>query len=129
MVKGNRITKASACKNSIELYELICHHQPFIVLSGLRELDDKIQNIPIFLVAITSQGIQNIDTYSIQCVSNLSDFRPCCLPFVYQILTIRLNYKLQWKESRMSVNETADWNSGEINISPDNIDVRSWLAV
>ena len=43
--------------------------------------------------------------------------------FSLQILTIRLNYKLQWRESRMSVNESADWNSGEINISPDNIDV------
>jgi len=39
------------------------------------------------------------------------------------ILTIRLNYKLRWKESRMAVNETADWGNGEINISPDNIDL------
>ena len=42
-----------------------------------------------------------------------------------QILTIRLNYKLQWHEGRMAVNESADWNGGEINISPDNIDVRA----
>ena len=44
--------------------------------------------------------------------------------FSIQILTIRLNYKLQWHEGRMAVNESADWNGGEINISPDNIDVR-----
>ena len=42
-----------------------------------------------------------------------------------QILTIRLNYKLQWREGRMAINESADWNGGEINISPDNIDVRA----
>lgn len=39
------------------------------------------------------------------------------------ILTIRLNYKLRWPESRMAVNESADWGQGEINISPDNIDL------
>ena len=43
--------------------------------------------------------------------------------FYFQILTIRLNYKLRWPESRMAVNESADWGQGEINISPDNIDV------
>ena len=25
----------------------------------------------------------------------------------------------------MAINESADWNGGEINISPDNIDVRA----
>jgi len=39
------------------------------------------------------------------------------------ILTIRLNYKLRWAESRMAVNESADWGEGEINISPDNVDL------
>lgn len=57
------------------------------------------------------------------CIRTLTKFTK----FICQILTIRLNYKLQWKESRMTVNETADWNSGEINISPDNIDVRTFI--
>jgi hypothetical protein len=31
-----------------------------------------------------------------------------------------------WPESRMIINQTADWSNkdGEINISPDNIEVR-----
>jgi len=37
------------------------------------------------------------------------------------IVTIRLSYKLKWKESRMVVNESIDWSRGEINISPENI--------
>jgi hypothetical protein len=40
-----------------------------------------------------------------------------------KILTIQLNYKLRWPESRMAVNESADWGQGDINIIPDNIDV------
>ena len=40
-----------------------------------------------------------------------------------QIVTIRLSYKLKWRESRMSINSSADWDSGEINISPENIKV------
>ena len=41
-----------------------------------------------------------------------------------QIVTIRLSYKLQWPEQRMIVNESAAWGKeGEINISPDNIEV------
>ena len=40
---------------------------------------------------------------------------------VSQIVTIRLSYKLKWQESRMSINTSADWESGEINISPENI--------
>ena len=43
-----------------------------------------------------------------------------------QIVTIRLSYKLQWPEQRMIVNESAAWGKeGEINISPDNIEVRT----
>ena len=43
-----------------------------------------------------------------------------------QIVTIRLSYKLQWPEQRLVVNESADWGvQGEINISPDNIEVRA----
>ena len=43
-----------------------------------------------------------------------------------QIVTIRLSYKLQWPEQRMIVNESAAWGKeGEINISPDNIEVSS----
>ena len=38
-------------------------------------------------------------------------------------MTIRLSYKLKWKESRMLVNESIDWSRGEINISPENIQV------
>ena len=41
-----------------------------------------------------------------------------------KIVTIRLSYKLQWPEQRMIVNESADWGKeGEINISPENIEV------
>ena len=44
---------------------------------------------------------------------------------IVQIVTIRLSYKLQWPEQRMIVNESAAWGKeGEINISPDNIEVR-----
>jgi len=39
------------------------------------------------------------------------------------IITIRLSYKLKWKETRMVINQTADWSGGEINISPDNIEL------
>ena len=40
-------------------------------------------------------------------------------------MTLRLSYKLSWPESRMVVNKSADWGEeGEINISPDNIEVR-----
>jgi len=39
------------------------------------------------------------------------------------IVTIRLSYKLKWAESRMFVNQSADWSKGEINISPENIQV------
>jgi len=39
------------------------------------------------------------------------------------IITIRLSYKLKWKETRMVINQTADWSNGEINISPDNIEL------
>jgi hypothetical protein len=47
-----------------------------------------------------------------------------------QIVTLRLSYKLQWPESRMAVNTTADWGEeGEINISPDNIEVFHHLVV
>ena len=42
---------------------------------------------------------------------------------LFQIVTIRLSYKLKWKETRMSVNESIDWSKGEINISPENIQV------
>ena len=43
---------------------------------------------------------------------------------LFQIVTIRLSYKLQWPELRMIVNESADWGKeNEINISPDNIEV------
>ena len=43
---------------------------------------------------------------------------------LFQIVTIRLSYKLQWPELRMNVNESADWGKeNEINISPDNIEV------
>ena len=42
---------------------------------------------------------------------------------LFQIVTIRLSYKLKWKESRMMVNESIDWSRGEINISPENIQV------
>ena len=43
----------------------------------------------------------------------------------FQIVTIRLSYKLQWPEMRMIVNESADWGAeNEINISPDNIEVK-----
>lgn len=37
------------------------------------------------------------------------------------IVTVRLGYKLKWPESRMVLNDTADWSKGEINISPENI--------
>ena len=41
-----------------------------------------------------------------------------------QIVTLRLSYKLSWPEARMEVNMSADWGEeGEINISPDNIEV------
>ena len=44
---------------------------------------------------------------------------------MFQIVTIRLSYKLQWPEQRMIVNQSADWGKeDEINISPDNIEVR-----
>ena len=46
-----------------------------------------------------------------------------------QIVTIRLSYKLKWKESRMLVNESAGWSKGEINISPENIQVRLVLII
>jgi len=40
------------------------------------------------------------------------------------ILTIRLNYKLRWAESRMAVNQTAEWGpKNRINISPDNVEL------
>ena len=43
-------------------------------------------------------------------------------------MTLRLSYKLSWPESRMVVNKSADWGEeGEINISPDNIEVREWF--
>ena len=46
------------------------------------------------------------------------------LLLLFQIVTIRLSYKLQWPEMRMIVNESADWGQeNEINISPDNIEV------
>ena len=44
--------------------------------------------------------------------------------WMFQIVTIRLSYKLKWKESRMIVNESIDWSRGEINISPENIQVK-----
>jgi hypothetical protein len=36
-----------------------------------------------------------------------------------------------WPESRMVINQSADWSSkdGEINISPDNIEVRNTKKV
>ena len=41
-------------------------------------------------------------------------------------MTLRLSYKLQWPEKRMIVNQSADWGKeGEINISPDNIEVNT----
>ena len=40
-----------------------------------------------------------------------------------QIVTMRIGYKLKWRESRMILNMSADWSKGEINISPDNIKV------
>ena len=44
---------------------------------------------------------------------------------LHQIVTLRLSYKLSWPESRMVVNSSADWGEeGEINISPDNIEVK-----
>ena len=46
------------------------------------------------------------------------------LTTTHQIVTLRLSYKLSWPESRMVVNASADWGEeGEINISPDNIEV------
>ena len=46
----------------------------------------------------------------------------------FQIVTLRLSYKLVWPEARLVVNESADWGEeGEINISPDNIVVRGSL--
>ena len=47
------------------------------------------------------------------------------MPALHQIVTLRLSYKLSWPESRMVVNSSADWGEeGEINISPDNIEVK-----
>ena len=48
---------------------------------------------------------------------------------LFQIVTIRLSYKLKWKESRMVVNESIDWSRGEINISPENIQVKVWHII
>ena len=48
----------------------------------------------------------------------------CKVMTYVQIVTIRLSYKLQWPEQRMIVNESAAWGKeGEINISPENIEV------
>ena len=49
--------------------------------------------------------------------------------YLFQIVTIRLSYKLQWPEQRMIVNQSADWGKeDEINISPDNIEVRLMIT-
>ena len=59
------------------------------------------------------------------CVGALHCMSFLCHVFfsLFQIVTIRLSYKLKWKETRMSVNESIDWSKGEINISPENIQV------
>ena len=67
--------------------------------------------------------ISEIDDHkSVRTESHISDKTAQQLSF--QIVTIRLSYKLQWPELRMIVNESADWGKeNEINISPDNIEV------
>jgi hypothetical protein len=40
----------------------------------------------------------------------------------FQQISIRWTYKLMWPETRMILNSSADWSSGEINVRGDMVD-------
>ncbi len=42
--------------------------------------------------------------------------------FVFQQISIRWTYKLMWPETRMILNSSADWSSGEINVRGDMVE-------